>query len=404
MKKFRSMNVLFLTLIDIKTIEERGIYPDLLRKFRDEGHNITIVSAVERRKKIKTSLIEKDNVRILNVKTLNIQKTNFVEKGIGTLMIEYQFLSAIKKYLSKDKFDLVLYATPPITFEKVIKYVKNRDNAKTYLLLKDIFPQNAVDLGMIKEGGILHKFFTKKEKKLYAISDTIGCMSKANVDFLLKHNPEINSTKVEVNPNTIEPLFFSITEEERIKIRKKYQIPQDRKVLVYGGNLGKPQGIDFVLETISKTTNNKAYFLIVGNGTEYGKVKKWFDENQPPNTRLLQYLPKSDYDMLLRACDIGLIFLDKRFLIPNFPSRLLSYLEMKLPVISATDKNTDVGDVIEEAKCGYKVLAGNQKDMQNKINKILNEDDLKELSDNSYSLLLDKYTVDKSYKLILNRM
>ncbi len=398
------MNVLFLTLIDINTVEERGIYPDLLRKFRNEGHNITVVSAVERRKKIKTSFFEKDGIKVLKVKTLNIQKTNFVEKGIGTLMIEYQFLSAIKKYLSKDKFDLVLYTTPPITFEKVITYVKNRDNAKTYLLLKDIFPQNAVDLGMIKEGGLLHKFFTKKEKKLYDISDTIGCMSKANVDFLLKYNPEINSNKVEVNPNTIEPLFSNITEEEKNEIRKKYQIPSDRKVLVYGGNLGKPQGIDFILETISNTTNKKAYFLMVGNGTEYGKVKKWFDENQPLNAKLLQYLPKSDYDMLLRACDIGLIFLDKRFLIPNFPSRLLSYLEMKLPVISATDKNTDVGDVIEEARCGYKVLAGNQEAMQNKINKILNEDDLKELSDSSYQLLLDKYTVDKSYQLILNRM
>ncbi len=404
MKKSKNMNVLFLTLIDINTIEERGIYPDLLRKFRDEGHNITIVSAVERRKKIKTSLFERDGIKVLKVKTLNIQKTNFIEKGIGTLMIEYQFLSAIKKYLSKDKFDLVLYATPPITFEKVIRYVKNRDNAKTYLLLKDIFPQNAVDLGMIKEGGMLHNFFLKKEKKLYAISDTIGCMSKANVDFLLKYNPEINPNKVEINPNTIEPLSIHITEEERIKIREKYQIPLDKKILVYGGNLGKPQGIDFVLETISKTTDNKAYFLIVGNGTEYEKVKKWFDENQPLNAKLLQYLPKSDYDMLLRACDIGLIFLDKRFLIPNFPSRLLSYLEMKLPVISATDKNTDIGDVIEEAKCGYKVLAGNQANMQDKINKILNEDNLEQLSNNAYKLLLSKYTVDKSYELIFNRI
>src|SRR5690606_5422125 len=109
------MNVLFLTLVEINSIEERGIYQDLLRKFRDEGHDVTIVSPIERRKKISTYFRSKDGVSILQVKTLNIQKTNIIEKGIGTLAIEYQYLHAIKKHLNHLKFDLILYSTPPIT-------------------------------------------------------------------------------------------------------------------------------------------------------------------------------------------------------------------------------------------------------------------------------------------------
>ncbi|MFM9440117.1 glycosyltransferase family protein [Flavobacterium psychrophilum] len=194
------MRVLFLTLIGIHSINERGIYQDLLRKFVDQGHDVTIVTPSERRKKIATNLVVNDKVTILQVKTFNIQKTNKIEKGIGTLAIEYQYLHAIKKHLSGYKFDLVLYSTPPITFYKVINFIKKRDNAYAYLLLKDIFPQNAVDMKMIKQGGFLHKMFVKKEKKLYKISDTIGCMSQANVDFVLKHNPEIPRDKIEVNP------------------------------------------------------------------------------------------------------------------------------------------------------------------------------------------------------------
>ena len=94
-------------------------------------------------------------------------------------------------YFADIKFDLILYSTPPITFYKAIEYVKKRDGAKTYLLLKDIFPQNAVDLGMMSKTGLkglIYKYFRKKEKKLYAISDKIGCMSQANVDYVLKHN------------------------------------------------------------------------------------------------------------------------------------------------------------------------------------------------------------------------
>lgn len=397
------MNILFLTLVEINSVEDRGIYQDLLRKFRNEGHDVTIVTPVERRKGISTNFTKKENVSILQVKTFNIQKTNIIEKGIGTLAIEYQYLSAIKKHLTNKKFDLVLYSTPPITFAKVIEFVKKRDHAKSYLLLKDIFPQNAVDMNMLKKNGFLHRQFVRKEKKLYKISDTIGCMSPANADFVLRHNPEIEKNKVEVNPNTIEPKDFNYSEEQKIAIRKKYGVPVDKKVLIYGGNLGKPQGLDFLLETVKETRLSNAYFLIVGNGTEFLKIQNWFDIHKPDNAKLLQKLPKEDYDQLLSACDVGLIFLDRNFLIPNFPSRLLSYLEMKIPVIAATDPNTDIGDIIEDANCGYKVIAGDQAEMQLKLKHLIH-DDLKTLGNNGYRLLQKEYLVDRSYNLILEKI
>lgn len=398
------MNILFLTLVEINSIEHRGIYQDLLRKFRNEGHNVTVVSPVERRKSIYTNFKEKEGISLLQVRTFNIQKTNIIEKGIGTLAIEYQYLLAIKKYTSDKKFDLVLYSTPPITFAKIISFIKKRDNAKSYLLLKDIFPQNAVDMNMIKKNGFLHKHFLKRERKLYEISDTIGCMSQANVDFLLKHNPEISKNKVEINPNTIEPIIFNYSDDQKKSIRKKYSVPTEKKILVYGGNLGKPQGLDFLLETIQQTKREDVFFLIVGNGTEFPRIHKWFSDVNPENARLLQHLPKEDYDKLLASCDVGLIFLHKKFLIPNFPSRLLSYLEMKMPVIAATDINTDIGDIIENAHCGYKVVAGNQPEMQMKLNKLLNEDNLQELGNNAETLLMKEYLVNRSYDLIVEKI
>ncbi len=114
-------------------------------------------------------------------------------------------------------------------------------------------------------------------------------------------------------------------------------------MFIYGGNLGRPQGVGFLLETIRLTKRSDVYFLIVGSGTELKKIKEWFKENKPKNATLISILPKIDYDKLLAACDVGLIFLNKNFTIPNYPSRLLSYLEMKMPVIAATDPNTDIG-------------------------------------------------------------
>jgi glycosyltransferase involved in cell wall biosynthesis len=398
------MNVLFLTLIEIDTVDQRGLYHDLLRKFRDMGHNLTVVSPLERRRKIPTRFFKKDSVSFLQVKTFNIQKTNVIEKGIGTLAIEFQYLAAIKRHLSETKFDLVLYSTPPITFVKIIDYIKKRDQAKSYLLLKDIFPQNAVDMKMLKENGFLHKYFTKKEKDLYKISDTIGCMSQANVDFILKYNPEVEAGKVEVNPNSIQPITFSQTQEQKMAIRSKYGLPLDKKVFVYGGNLGIPQGVDFLIETIERNTNKNAFFLVIGNGTQFKKLSKWFETHNPQNALLLSGIEKNQYDNLLNSCDIGLIFLNENFTIPNFPSRLLSYLEMKMPVIAAVDTATDIGKVIEDAKCGYSVLAGDIARMNTVIEKILHEDDLEKMGKNGYEFLIQNYTVDISYGLIIDKV
>ena len=89
-------------------------------------------------------------------------------------------------------------------------------------------------------------------------------------------------------------------------------------------------------------------FVVVGNGTEYSKLEDWYQNNITDNVKLMSRLPKEDYDMLVSSCDVGLIFLDHRFTIPNYPSRLLSYLEYKMPIICCTDPNTDIGRIAEE--------------------------------------------------------
>jgi glycosyltransferase involved in cell wall biosynthesis len=399
------MNIIFLTLVKIKSLDDGGIFPDLLRKFRDEGHKLYVVSPIERRDKLDTHLFEELGAQILNVKTLNIQKTNFLEKGIGTIVIEYQYLKAVKLYFSKQKFDLVLYSTPPITFSKVVDFIKKRDNAYSYLLLKDIFPQNAVDMGMIKSGSLIHKMFLKKERKLYEVSDKIGCMSQANVDFVLKHNPEVGSEKIEINPNSIEPKKRVISSNQKQEIKTKYGLPLDKKIFVYGGNLGKPQGLDFLLETISENKKEDVFFLIVGSGAEYNNVKSYFDNYNPQNAKLLKELPKKDYDTLLNSCDVGLIFLHKNFTIPNFPGRLLSYLEMGMPIIAATDVNTDIGQVIVKNKCGYWVESGDNKGMQEAIMNIINDKTkFDEMKKKSWELLQNEFTVSRTYNLIKNKI
>lgn len=398
------MNVLFLTLLDFDSLDERNIYTDLLREFAKHGHNLFVISPVERRKNQETKLLKTDKATILKLKIGNTQKTNIIEKGISTISIEPQFIACIKKYFSDVKFDLVIYSTPPITFCNAIEFVKKRDGAKTYLLLKDIFPQNAVDIGMMSKNGIkglIYKVFREKEKKLYRVSDYIGCMSQANVDYVLKHNPEINPEKVEICPNSVEVIDMSVDEKTRNEIRRKYDIPLDKKVFVYGGNLGKPQGIDFMIECLkSQEKNEDIYFLIVGDGTEYGKIESYVENDKPSNVKLMKRLPKEDYDKLVAACDVGMIFLDHRFTIPNFPSRLLGYMQAKIPVLAVTDHNTDIGKVIVDGGFGWWCESNQVDNFVKAIASISNNNGLIDYKASSYSSMEQLYSVENSYHVI----
>lgn len=399
------MNIIFLTLVRISDIEERGIYQDLMRKFRDEGHQVYIVSPVERRLGIETQVTESKGVKILNVKTLNIQKTNIIEKGLGTLLIEKQYIKAIKKYLSGISFDLITYSTPPITFTNVVRYLKRKNpQAISYLQLKDIFPQNAVDMGMFGKNSPFNLFFRKKEKALYKTSDFIGCMSPANVKFLLVHNPEINPSRVEVAPNSIELTGNLNDNDNKDRIREKYGLPTDKPVFIYGGNLGKPQGIDYLVKCLdANKKRTDCYFVVVGSGTHYNLISEWYKQNKDCNVKLMQSLPKSDYDLLVKSCDVGLIFLDHRFTIPNYPSRLLSYLENKMPVLCATDMNTDIGRIAEENGYGFWCESVKPEGFTALVDKMLSSN-RKAMGEKGYEFLKANYLVEHTYNAIMRHL
>jgi glycosyltransferase involved in cell wall biosynthesis len=228
-------------------------------------------------------------------------------------------------------------------------------------------------------------------------------MSPANVNYLLKHNPEIPPETVEVNPNSIELTGNFVTEAEKLQIRKKFNIPGKAVVFVYGGNLGKPQGLDFLTKVVQASKDkNDTFFLVVGWGTEFDRLDRWFKRQNPPNALLLPGLPRNEYDRLVQACDVGLILLDKRFTIPNFPSRLLSYMECKMPVLIATDENSDMGKIAEENGFGLFSVHGDVVKFNNQLEKITgNQNMINEMGENGYQYLLNNYTVDHSYKIIM---
>jgi hypothetical protein len=175
-------------------------------------------------------------------------------------------------------------------------------------------------------------------------------------------------------------------------------------VFIYGGNIGKPQGVSFILEVINRlSTNSDIFNIVVGDGTEAYKLEKLFKTNKIKNFLYLNRLSTLKFDELLLACDVGMIYLDGRFTIPNYPSRILSYMKNKLPIYAITDGVTDLKEVLIENDIGYWSKFGDIDHAIKNFNTIIN-DNLLDKGENSYNYLINNFTVESSYKIIMGEI
>lgn len=401
------MNVLFLTLSKIRNDKQNDIYSALLKEFVKNGDNVYVVSPCERRESEKIKECTFGNLHLYFANIGNYYNTKWIEKGITTLFIGRQYKKLVRKDFSNVRFDLILYSTPPITFSSLIKYLKKKSGAVTYLMLKDIWPQSMVDmetLGTKGLQGVIYNYFKLKERKLYIASDYIGCMSPACRKYLLNNDKYIDPNTVELCPNAVNfesENVLRITDEKKDVIRVKYGIPNDKVVFIFGGNIGNGHDPDFLEACIKlneKRTNT--FILFVGRGFFYERIKKVISGEKIKNSNIIAYLPQDKYQELMAACDVGMITLDHRFTCPNYPSRLMSYLLDSKPVIIAQDRVSDVGPIAEENGYGFWCESTDASRFVELMDRYIDPNVRKKMGERGYNFLKENYNTKEVYKTI----
>lgn len=405
------MNVLFITIDNVVSLNSRSIYIDLVNLFRKEGHYVTVVSVCEKRdrKPDMPERFEVDGGEVIKVFSPNVTKvSNYLAKGLSLVYLNVLYKRAVRQALRNRYYDLVLYGSPPVTVYGAVELVKKRQGSYSYLLLKDIWPYDSVFGGVLSTKGwkgIAFNFLKLMARKLYKVSDTIGCMSPANIKFLTDNEPELDRTKIEVNPNSVEPFGVKLNKDEIEIIRRKYDLPTDKVIFLYGGNLGVPQGIDFALSAIKEASSViNACFVFVGSGTAKNLVEKAKESGAYQNLVFIPPMPKDEYDQFVYACDVGLVFLNHDCLAPNYPSRLLSYMQAGLPVLCATDTYTDVGKIAVQNGYGLWCESDKPEDFVAHVNTLMSEKTRKVMGKEAEAYFHDHYTVNSSYEIICNRM
>lgn len=403
------MNVLFFTIDNVISFQTRSIYMDLVNKFINEGHYVTVISVCEKRNHDSDlpRRITAEGGEIIKVFSPNITKvSNYLLKGLSLVCLYYLYKNAARKAIKEHHYDLIVYGSPPVTVYGAIEVVKKKTNAYCYLLLKDIWPYDLMFGGVLSTKGWKGAAFNilrGMARKLYRVSDTIGCMSPANITFLSDHEPNLDRNKIEENPNSITPFGSHLSDKQIKEFREKHGVPTDKVVFVFGGNLGVAQGIDFALEAVKASSIvEDAFFIFVGSGTAKEAIEKGLDASDYSNFLLLPAMSKDDYDQFVYCCDVGLIFLNHDCLAPNYPSRLLSYMQAGLPVLCATDAYTDVGRIAEDNQYGLWCESSDVKKFVELVNGLTDSRMRKKMGENAESYFKNHYTSDISYSIIVH--
>ncbi|MER3318196.1 MAG: glycosyltransferase family 4 protein [Allomuricauda sp.] len=393
--------VLFLALGYPDVAKSTVLYTDLMQEFGEQGHEVLVVAPAYEKGNYGCRVEGK--VKVLRVKTLPLFKVGAIKKGIANLLLPYQYKRAIRKNGDLD-FDLVILPTPPITLFSVALWLKAKTKAKTYLILRDIFPQNAVDLKMMKENGMFHRYFRKQELKLYQLADSIGCMSNANVSYVEQHNPTLDRAKLHLLPNW-EKIPAPVSMEGIEEVSAKLGV-SDKFMAIFGGNLGKPQQLENIVRLAQSCADiDDIFFLILGSGTESERVRQLIAKNNLTNIKLVDRVPKKEYVQILAAADVGLISLHKRFTIPNFPSKVLTYFGLKKPVLASLDLSTDFGQMLDETKSGLWSEAGNIDAFKKNLMWLYNNrEESIQMGENGYNYMKSHLTPEMAYKTIIENI
>lgn len=395
------MNVLFMMFAFPNMNNSFNMFTSLVEEFHKNNHKVFVVAPAYNNS-ISGINIEKD-ITILRIKTLPVKNIHHYLKGLANILLPYQFGIAIKNNFKNEKFDLVIIPTPPITLVDLAVKIKRKHNSLLYLMLRDIFPQNAVDMGFIKKGSLIYKYFRKKEKKLYENADLIGCMSQGNISYLKKNNKIRNESKLHILRNL--QMKYDLNTNIEISVKKKYGL-ENKFIAVFGGNIGKPQQIENIIALAEYCKKYEdVIFLILGEGVQKQSLDRIICKRNLTNVITKNTIPKSDYQNLIRECDIGLISLHENFTIPNIPSKTLDYFNVGIPVLASIDKATDYGEILDESGAGLWSYAQDSKKFKENFDKLYFNSELRKTIGENGRKYFEKYLIPEiAYETVINQI
>lgn len=383
------MNILLVT--DAYPPEIRSashLMQELAIELKHRGHRVTVVTCRPRynlsskgKNQVWKPCCFEEGIRVIRIQTLPHHKVNFIIRGISQLSLPYVFWRKLKQYLEEPP-DAVIVYSPPLTLWEVGRAVKHKYGSKFLLNVQDIFPQNAIDLGILNNP-VLIRFFESMEKHAYDNADLIAVHSVSNRNYLISKKGLLPD-KVSVLHNWVD-IGGHNGQFAESKFRKEFRLG-NKFIFFFGGVIGPSQGLDLVIEAASRmATLHDIIFLLVGDGSEVKKLQGMIQERSLSNVLIQPLISKEEYRQLLREINVGLVCLSSKNMTPVVPGKLLGYMAASVPVLALLNKESDGHEVVRASNCGYSEISDCPEKAAALMVKMYKERDrLKEVGENGF--------------------
>ena len=126
----------------------------------------------------------------------------------------------------------------------------------------------------------------------------------------------------------------------------------DRTRIIFAGNLGKFQNLHLLSDGIAPclNANPSLELFFLGSGSEEAKLKKrWAHTSQ---VKFAPFMPFAAAKTLIADADIGIVSLAPNIYHVSYPSKVLSYLGLGLPLLVLVEPESQLASEIQSAGIG----------------------------------------------------
>ncbi len=297
----------------------------------DSSIKVTVITSIYYKSDLKSNKLRDSqqfdgvNVEVLGIKVNN--KDGFVKRLFS--FIAYALFSSV--YALFGKYDVAIASSGPITVGLpglIAKWVRRK---KLVFEVRDLWPQGAIELGIIKNP-LLIKMAYRFEEFCYWSADLIVTLSPGMKDEVLGKLPKKRVISI-TNAANIE-LFSTLVKVDLSKCGL-----EPKKYALYAGNIGKVNNVEWMLEAAKSLTEAKSEIKIVFIGD--GQLKSFLEERKESenidNLVFLPLMPKTQLVGFIQNALVSLVPLaNTPVLATSSPNKLFESLAAGVPVIITT--------------------------------------------------------------------
>jgi glycosyltransferase involved in cell wall biosynthesis len=373
---------------------------DLAVELAGRGHEVT-VAAPDDTLSSRCSVGQVQGITVLRTRSPRIKGAPLVLRAIHEIRLSGVMWRAGRTFFTEHPCDLIAFYSPTIFFGPLVRRLKRLWGCPAYLILRDIFPQWAVDASILRERSLPYRYFRRRELEQYAAADVIGVQSPGNLRYFEERGWTARY-RLEVLYNWAPAEHGSLPES---RLREQLGL-QGKVVFFYGGNIGVAQDMDNVLRLAESLRDERdVHFLLVGDGSEVPRLKELIRTKSLENVTIHPPLDLRAYLAALAEFDVGLITLDRALKTQNFPGKMLGYMSFAIPTLASINPGNDLRQVLEGSDAGLVADNGDDARLREHALRLARDPELRRrIGENGRRLLRERFSTGAAAERLLSHV